>query len=89
LPPRQQSKALSCERAAYLEDGLPPNAQWGIKSDVRLPQDTLKDTLSYLAVKGPRDFYEGIWRAVLRPTCRWWRRLSVEDLAPSAHVASH
>ena len=30
--------------AAYLEDGLPPNAQWGIKSDVRLPQDTLKDT---------------------------------------------
>ena len=45
--------------AAYLQDGLPPNAQWGIKSTVRLPQDRLKATLSYLAAEGPRDFYEG------------------------------
>src|ERR1700743_3048138 len=28
--------------AAYLVDGLPPNAQWGIRSEVRLPQDRLK-----------------------------------------------
>ena len=45
--------------AAYLKDGLPPNAQWGIKSTVRLPQDRLKATLSYLAAEGPRDFYQG------------------------------
>ncbi len=44
---------------AYLQDGLPPNAQWGIRSTVRLPQDRLKATLSYLAAEGPRDFYEG------------------------------
>jgi len=35
--------------AAYLQDGLPPNAPWGIKSSVRLPQDRLKATMSYLA----------------------------------------
>jgi len=45
--------------AAYLQDGLPPNAQWGIKSVVRLPQDRLKATLAQLAARGPRDFYEG------------------------------
>src|SRR5260370_10617872 len=45
--------------AAYLQDGLPPNAQWGIRSAVRLPQDRFKATLSYLAAEGPRDFYEG------------------------------
>src|SRR3954452_24179714 len=45
--------------AAYLQDGLPPNAQWGIRSTVRLPQDRLKATLSYLAAEGPRDFYQG------------------------------
>src|SRR4030081_3796942 len=45
--------------AAYLQDGLPPHAQWGIKASVRLPQDRLKATLAHLAVQGPRDFYEG------------------------------
>lgn len=45
--------------AAYLRDGLPPNAQWGIKSVVRLPQDKLKTTMAQLAARGPRDFYEG------------------------------
>src|ERR1700739_1817964 len=44
--------------AAYLHDGLPPNAQWGIRSSVRLQQDRLKATLTYLAERGPRDFYE-------------------------------
>ena len=34
---------------AYLQDGLPPNAQWGIRSCVRLPQDVLKATLARLA----------------------------------------
>jgi len=74
--------------AAYLEDGLPPNAQWGIKSDVRLPQDTLKDTLSYLAVKGPRDFYEGdLARSIAADVQAGGGALSVEDLASfRAHV---
>ncbi|HEY0908603.1 MAG TPA: gamma-glutamyltransferase, partial [Bradyrhizobium sp.] len=44
--------------AAYLVDGLPPSAPWGIKSGVRLPQDRLKATLSHLALQGPRDFYQ-------------------------------
>src|SRR6185312_12061336 len=35
--------------AAYLQDGLPPNPQWGIRSEVRLPQHRLKATLSHLA----------------------------------------
>ena len=45
--------------AAYLVDGLPPNAQWGIRSPVRLPQDRLKVTLAQLAARGARDFYQG------------------------------
>jgi len=45
--------------AAYLVDGLPPNAQWGIRSTVRLPQDRLKSTLAQLAARGARDFYQG------------------------------
>src|SRR5205807_4319486 len=45
--------------AAYLQDGLPPNPQWGIKSKVRMPQDRLKATMAQLASAGPRDFYEG------------------------------
>src|SRR5258705_12590667 len=33
--------------AAYLQDGLPPNPQWSIKADVRLPQDQLKATMAH------------------------------------------
>src|SRR5437868_9042581 len=44
---------------AYLQDGLPPNPPWGIKSNVRMPQDRLKATMAHLAAQGPRDFYEG------------------------------
>src|SRR4029453_10592034 len=45
--------------AAYLVDGLPPNAPWGIKSHVRLPQDRLEATMAQLASAGPRALYEG------------------------------
>ena len=45
--------------AAYLQDGLPPSAPWGIKASVRLPQDHLKATMTQLAASGPRDFYQG------------------------------
>ena len=68
--------------AAYLLDGLPPNAQWGIKSSVRLPQDRLKATLSYLAAAGPRDFYQGdLARSVAADVQAGGGALSVEDLA--------
>src|SRR5689334_22136105 len=68
--------------AAYLQDGLPPNAQWGIKSEVRLPQDRLKATLEQLAASGPRDFYEGeIARSVAADIKAAGGALSVEDLA--------
>ena len=68
--------------AAYLQDGLPPNAQWGIKSSVSLPQDRLKATLSYLAEEGPRDFYEGdLARSIAADVQAGGGALSLEDLA--------
>ena len=68
--------------AAYLGDGLPPNAQWGIKSDVRLPQDRLKATMAHLAAQGPRDFYEGdLAHSIAADVQAAGGALSVEDLA--------
>jgi gamma-glutamyltranspeptidase / glutathione hydrolase len=74
--------------AAYLEDGLPPNAQWGIKSTVRLPQDRLKATLTHLAARGPRDFYEGdLARSIAADVRAGGGALSVDDLRSfRAHV---
>jgi len=71
--------------AAYLQDGLPPNAQWGIRSTVRLPQDRLKATLEQLARRGPRDFYEGeIARSIASDIQASGGALSVADLAAFA-----
>lgn len=68
--------------AAYLQEGLPPNAPWGIKSSVRLPQDRLKATLSHLAAEGPRDFYQGdLARSIAADVQAGGGALSVEDLA--------
>jgi len=68
--------------AAYLQDGLPPNAQWGIRSTVRLPQDRLKATLSYLAAEGPRDFYQGdLARSISADIQSSGGALTVDDLA--------
>jgi gamma-glutamyltranspeptidase/glutathione hydrolase len=68
--------------AAYLQDGLPPNPQWSIKSDVRLPQDRLKATLSRLAAAGPRDFYEGdLARSIAADVQAAGGALSLQDLA--------
>src|SRR3984885_755413 len=68
--------------AAYLQDGLPPNAQWSIKSSVRLSQDRLKATLSYLAAEGPRDFYAGdLARSIATDVQAAGGALTVEDLA--------
>src|SRR5258706_12460023 len=67
---------------AYLQDGLPPNAQWGIRSSVRLAQDRLKATLAHLATGGPRDFYEGdLARSIAADVQAGGGALSVEDLA--------
>ena len=68
--------------AAYLEDGLPPHTQWGIRSSVRLPQDKLKATLAHLAAQGPRDFYEGdLARTIAADVQAGGGALSVKDLA--------
>jgi gamma-glutamyltranspeptidase/glutathione hydrolase len=68
--------------AAYLQDGLPPQPQWGIKADVRLNQDRLKATLSHLAAEGARDFYEGeLARSMAADIRAAGGALSVEDLA--------
>jgi gamma-glutamyltranspeptidase / glutathione hydrolase len=74
--------------AAYLVDGLPPNAPWGIKAGVRMPQDKLKATLSHLAMRGPRDFYAGDLALSIADDVRaGGGALSVEDLASfRAHV---
>jgi gamma-glutamyltranspeptidase/glutathione hydrolase len=68
--------------AAYLQDGLPPNPQWSIKSEVRLPQDRLKATLCRLAAAGPRDFYEGdLARSIAADVQAAGGALSLRDLA--------
>lgn len=68
--------------AAYLLDGLPPNAQWGIRSVVRMPQDALKATMAQLAAAGPRDFYEGdLARSIADDIQAAGGALSVRDLA--------
>ena len=68
---------------AYLVDGLPPNAPWGIKTKVRLPQDRLKATMAHLAAQGPRDFYEGdLARSLAADVQDAGGALSVEDLSP-------
>ncbi|MGB8397299.1 gamma-glutamyltransferase family protein [Bradyrhizobium sp.] len=68
--------------AAYLQDGVPPNAPWGIRSEVRLPQQRLKATLSHLAAQGPRDFYAGdLARSIAADMKSAGGALSVEDLA--------
>lgn len=74
--------------AAYLKDGLPPQPQWGIRSEVRLPQDRLKATLSHLAEAGARDFYEGdLARSIASDIQASGGSLSVEDLAAfQAHL---
>src|SRR4051794_25120955 len=73
---------------AYLQDGLPPNAPWGIKAHVRMPQDRLKATMAQLAIAGPRDFYEGdLANALAADIQNAGGALSVEDLAPfRAHL---
>ncbi|MBR0994189.1 gamma-glutamyltransferase [Bradyrhizobium japonicum] len=68
--------------AAFLKDGLPPTAPWGIKAETRLPQDSLKATLSHLAEAGPRDFYQGdLARSIASDIKADGGSLSVEDLA--------
>jgi gamma-glutamyltranspeptidase/glutathione hydrolase len=68
---------------AYLLDGLPPNAPYGNRSDVRMPQDRLKATMAHLAAQGPRDFYEGdLARSLAADVRSAGGALSVEDLMP-------
>jgi gamma-glutamyltranspeptidase/glutathione hydrolase len=67
---------------AYLLDGLPPNPQWGTRSTVRLPQETLKATLSHLAAQGARDFYQGdLAKSIAADVQAAGGTLSADDLA--------
>ena len=69
--------------AAYLQDGLPPNPQWSIRANVRMPQDRLKATMAHLASAGPRDFYEGdLAQSLAADIQAAGGALSVEDLKP-------
>jgi gamma-glutamyltranspeptidase/glutathione hydrolase len=74
--------------AAYLEDGLPPHPQWGIRSKPRRPQSQLKATLQHLAAAGARDFYEGdLARSIAADIQAAGGSLTAEDLASfRAHV---
>jgi gamma-glutamyltranspeptidase / glutathione hydrolase len=68
--------------AAYLQDGLPPSAPWGINASVRLPQARLKATMTQLAARGPRDFYQGdLARSIAADIRADGGALSVDDLA--------
>jgi len=67
---------------AFLIDGLPPSAMWGIRSEVRLPQDGLAATLAAVAERGPRDFYTGELAAGMAADIRQaGGYLAAEDLA--------
>ncbi len=67
---------------AFLSDGLPPSAPWGIKAEIRLPQQKLQATLSHLAASGPRDFYEGDLASSIASDIKAdGGSLSMEDLA--------
>ncbi|MCP3460225.1 gamma-glutamyltransferase [Bradyrhizobium sp. CCGUVB23] len=67
---------------AYLVDGLPPNAPWGINAETRLPQRKLQATLAHLAAAGPRDFYQGdLAKSIASDIRADGGALSVEDLA--------
>ncbi|WP_027526220.1 gamma-glutamyltransferase [Bradyrhizobium sp. Ec3.3] len=67
---------------AFLVDGLPPNAPWGIKAETRLPQRKLQATLAHLAAAGPRDFYQGdLAKSIASDIRADGGALSVEDLA--------
>ncbi|TPQ38825.1 gamma-glutamyltransferase [Bradyrhizobium guangdongense] len=66
----------------FLRDGLPPNAPWGVKAEMRLPQPRLQATLAHLATAGPRDFYQGdLARSIASDVRADGGSLSVEDLA--------
>ena len=52
-------RRYTASAAAYLVDGLPPSAPWGIKAGVTLPQDRLKATLFFLAARRRARFLSG------------------------------
>ena len=67
--------------AAYLKDGLPPNAPWGI--DRRAPAAGQAQGDAFVSCgEGPRDFYEGdLARSIASDVQAGGGSLSVEDLA--------
>ena len=75
--------------AAYLQDGLPPNAPWGIKASVRLPQDGLKATMTQLAARARGISTRAIWRAASPPISRTMAaRCRSKISPPSARICA-
>jgi gamma-glutamyltranspeptidase/glutathione hydrolase len=72
----------------FLKDGLPPQPQWGIRSETRLTLDRLRATLSHLAAQGPQDFYQGdLAASIARDVQAAGGSLCLDDLAAfQAHV---
>lgn len=69
-------------RETYLAGGLPPVPAWSARTEVRLPQKAVAQTLRRLAAAGPRDFYEGeLAAAVAAQVQEAGGRLSLADLA--------
>ncbi len=56
--------------AAYLVDGLPPPPPWATRTQVRLPQDKFKASLSYLAKQMRTTLFWAISGRVTPPGCR-------------------
>ena len=79
----RRSPALSRERGSIPEGRPAAEPAMGHQvRDVRLPQDTLKATLSHLAEAGPRDFYQGdLAKSIASDIKADGGSLSVEDLA--------
>ena len=78
----QDLRRYAASSEAFLIDGLPPSAMWGIKSAVRLRQEGLAETLAALAADGPRDFYTGaLAQSIAADVARAGGYLSAGDLA--------
>jgi gamma-glutamyltranspeptidase/glutathione hydrolase len=69
-------------RAAFVPNGFVPTPAWSARTEVRLPQARLADTLRHLAQAGPRDFYEGeLARTLVRELRTAGGKLADSDLA--------
>ncbi len=73
----------------FLDDGLPPSAEWGVRAETRLTHERLAATLDRIATEGPRSFYEGdLARHLVEEIRSAGGPLSLEDLARYQPIVS-